>query len=146
MCCWRNTTREFTPPMITIRSCTSNRELRIRHARDSYLLVELAGFPVSASVEVWVETGDAAGLQAFLADLGKQERPWNGMREWQSIEDDFKLSATCTALGNVVFNVQMRGLQGAPEEWVVTAGIDYELGRLEHLSSDLAFDDTSAGR
>ena len=85
-------------------------------------------------------------LLAFLADFGKQERPWNGMREWQSIEDDFKLSATCTALGNVVFNVQMRGLQGAPEEWVVTAGIDYELGRFEHLSSDLDFDDTSTGR
>ena len=93
-----------------------NRELRISYARDSYLLVELDGFPVSASVEVWVETGDAASLQAFLADLGKQERPWAGRREWQSIEDDFKLSATCTALGHVVFNVQMRGLQGAPEE------------------------------
>jgi hypothetical protein len=132
--------------MINIRSCTSNRELRISYARDSYLLVELVGFPVSASVEVWVETGDAANFQAFLVDLGKQERPWNGMREWQSIEDDFKLSATCTALGHVVFNVQMRGLQGAPEEWAVTAGIDYELGRLERLSSGLDFEDASAGR
>lgn len=132
--------------MINIRSCTSNRELRISYARDSYLLVELVGFPVSASVEVWVETGGAASLQAFLADLGKQERPWTGMREWQSIEDDFKLAATCTALGHVVFNVQMRGLQGAPEEWAVTAGIGYELGRLERLSSSLDFEDASTGR
>ncbi len=133
-------------PMINIRSCTSNRGLRISYARDSYLLVELAGFPVSASVEVWVETGDAARLQAFLADLGKQERPWNGMREWQSIEDDFNLSATCTPLGHVVFNVQMHGLQGAPEEWAVTAGIDYELGRLASLSSGLDFENTTAHR
>jgi hypothetical protein len=68
------------------------------------------------------------------------------MREWQSIEDDFKLSATCGASGNVVFNVQMRGLQGSPEEWAITAGIDCELEKLEHLSSDLNFDDESAGR
>lgn len=119
--------------MINIRSCSSNRELRVSRASDSYLLAELAGFPVSAKVEVWVETGDAAALQAFLADLGKQGRPWSGTREWQSIEGDFRLSATCTALGNVVFNVELHGLQGAPEEWAVTAGIDYELGQLECL-------------
>jgi hypothetical protein len=130
--------------MINIRSCTSNRELKISCARDSYLLVELAGFPVSASVKVWVENGEASGLRAFLADLGKQERPWKDMREWQSIEDDFKLSASCTALGHVVFNVQMRGLQGAPEEWAVTVGIDYELGCLEHLSSGRDSEDASA--
>jgi hypothetical protein len=74
--------------MITIRSCTSSRELQISYAGNSHLLVGLAGFPVSASVEIWVENGDASSLQAFLADLGKQERPWKGMREWQSIEDD----------------------------------------------------------
>jgi hypothetical protein len=119
--------------MINIRSRSANRELRIGYARDSYLLAELAGFPVSAKVEVWVENGDAAGLQAFLTDLGEQGRPWIGAREWQSIEGDFKLSATCTALGKVVFNVELRGLLGATEEWAVTAGIDYELGQLERL-------------
>jgi hypothetical protein len=97
------------------------------------MLAELAGFPVSAKVEVWVETGDAAGLEAFLADLAKQGEPWAGTRQWQSIEGDFKLSATCTALGNVVFNVELYGLQGATEEWGVIAGIDYELGQLESL-------------
>ena len=123
--------------MINIRSCSSNRELKISCASNSYLLVELAGFPVSAKVEVWAETGDAAGLQAFLTDLGKQENPWSGMREWQSIEGDLKLSATCNALGNVVFAVELRGLQGASEEWAVTAGIDYELGQLKRLSQGL---------
>lgn len=119
--------------MINIRSCTSNRALRISCESDSYLLAELTGFPVSAKVEVWVETGDAAGLQAFFADLDKQGRPWSGAREWESIEGDFKLSATCTALGSVVFNVELHGLQGSPEEWAVTAGIEYELGQLERL-------------
>lgn len=120
--------------MIIIRSCSSNRELNISRKSDSSLLIELAGYPVSAQVEVWAETGDAAGLHAFLADLGKQERPWSGVREWQAIEGDFRLAVTCNAIGNVHFDVEMRGLQGAPEAWTVTAGIDYELGRLERLS------------
>lgn len=119
--------------MINIRSCISNRELKISYASDSYLLAELTGFHVSAKIEVWVETGDAAGLQAFLSELGKQRRPWIGAREWKSLEGDVKLSATCTALGNVLFNVELHGLQGATEEWAVTAGIDYELGQLERL-------------
>lgn len=129
--------------MIYIRSCSSNRELRISHASDSYLLAELTGFPVSAKVEVWVETGDAAALQAFLADLGEQGRPWGGTREWQSLEGDFRLSATCTALGNVVFNVALHGLQGTTEEWAVTAGIDYELGQLGRLSQEFDYQKTS---
>lgn len=119
--------------MINIRSCSSNRELNISCPSESCLLVELVGFPVAAKVEVWAETDDAAGLQAFLADLGRQDRPWRDTRKWQSIEGDFNLSATCTALGNVVFDVELHGLQGAPEEWAVTAGIEYELGQLERL-------------
>ena len=128
--------------MINIRSCSSNRELKISRASESCLLAELTGFSVSAKVEVWVETGDAAGLQAFLADLGEQDRPWSSKREWQSIEGDFRLSATCTALGHIVFNVELHGLQGAPEEWAVTACIEYELGQLERLFQESGFEKT----
>lgn len=52
--------------MINIRSCTSNRELRISRTSDSYLLAKLIGFPVSAKVEVCVEPGNAVAFQAFL--------------------------------------------------------------------------------
>jgi len=66
--------------MINIRSCSSNRELRISCASGSYLLAELVGFPVSAKVEVWVETGDAAGLEAFLAEVGAAVGSTSGSR------------------------------------------------------------------
>jgi hypothetical protein len=51
---------------------------------------------------------------------------------------NFKLSATCTALGNVVLNVALHGLQDATEAWAVTAGIDCELGQLERLFQESA--------
>lgn len=36
-------------------------------------------------------------------------------KEWQSIEGDFGLSATCTALGNVAFDVALHGVQSQPK-------------------------------
>lgn len=55
--------------MINIRSCSSNRELRISCASDSYLLAELVGIPVSAKVEVWVETAMLPGFKRSLPGL-----------------------------------------------------------------------------
>ena len=120
--------------MISIRSCSSNRELKINFADESCLQIELVGFPVSAQLEVWTETDDAIDFQNFLANLGKQNSAWQGKQTWQSLEGDFTLSASCSALGNVVFDVELRGLQGSTEAWNITAGIDYELGRLAQLS------------
>jgi len=34
----------------------------------------------------------------------------SGTQEWQSTDGDFKLSATCTVLSNVVFDVELHGL------------------------------------
>jgi hypothetical protein len=55
--------------MFSIRSCSSNRELKIIFASDSYLLVELAGFPVSATVEVWPEPVTQLDFKLFLLML-----------------------------------------------------------------------------
>lgn len=116
--------------MITIRSCTSNLELQISYVGNSNLLVEPIGFPASASVAIWVENGDASCLQAFIASLGKQERPWKGMRDWQSNGEDLKLNATCTASSHVLFSVQMCALRGTPEEGLLRLALTTSWGVL----------------
>ncbi|MDD1607801.1 MAG: DUF6228 family protein, partial [Methylococcaceae bacterium] len=88
---------------------------------------------VSASTEVWAYT-DANGLNEFFQELGCLERPWQGQRSWASIEGEFSLSATCTSLGNVTFHVTLFGLQGAPEEWSVQAGLETDFGQLEQIA------------
>jgi len=101
--------------------------------KDDYFRVELKGFEVSASAEVWAYT-DASGLNEFFQELSRFERPWQGQRNWATLENDFSISAICTSLGNVTFHVALLGLQGAPEEWHVEAGLVTDLGQLEQIA------------
>jgi hypothetical protein len=122
--------------LLTIHSSNSSRTLRMEAPVDSYLTVALEGHAISGAVEVWVETGDVAGLAIFFGELGGLEAPWKGARNWVSLEGDLKLSATCTSLGAVTFHVSMSGLPGAAEEWQLQAGIETEFGQLARLATE----------
>lgn len=119
--------------MFSIHSTSSRRELVFSAHKGEYFHVELKGFDVTASTDVWAYT-DANGLNEFFQELGRAERPWQGQRSWTSIEGDFSLSATCTSLGNVTFHVALLGLPGAPEEWRVEAGLETDFGQLEQIA------------
>ena len=102
--------------MFSIHSTSSSRELVFSAHKDDYFRVELKGFEVTASADVWAYT-DANGLNKFFQELSRFERPWQGQRNWATSENDFSISATCTSLGNVTFYVALLGLQGAPESY-----------------------------
>ncbi|WP_430438497.1 DUF6228 family protein [Noviherbaspirillum suwonense] len=85
-----------------------------------------------------MESEDLASFIDFFVALREQQQPWQGIRTWVSLEGDLKLSATCSSLGGVVFQVELRGLQGAPEEWQVVAGIESELGQLDRIAEEVA--------
>ena len=106
--------------MFLIHSTSSRRELVFSAYKDDYFHVELKGFELSASTDVWAHT-DANGLNEFFQELGRLERPWQGERSWASIEGEFSLFATCTSLGNVTFQVALHGSQCTPEAWRWTA-------------------------
>lgn len=122
--------------LLKIRSTNSNRALHIGGTSSSSIPVKLTGFPVTADTEVWFETGDVATLIEFFGELGQMQSPWQGAKTWESLEGDFRLSATCSQLGAVLFRVELRGLQGAAEEWHVDIGIESEFGQLEQLAKE----------
>ena len=99
-----------------------------------YFTVELRGSSVQATHAVWAYT-DAQGLASLFARLASYERPWSSDECWESIEGEFSLSATCSPLGEVSFSVRIRGLQGAPEEWQVSAALTTELGQLPRIAA-----------
>jgi len=111
--------------------------LVISQHRDEYFRVELNGFDLSASAEIWAYI-DANELHRFFQDLGGLDTPWQGPRSWVSIEQDFSLSATCTTLGSVTFQIELCGSQGEPEEWRVQAGLATEFGQLEQIAKNAA--------
>lgn len=122
--------------LLTIRSSISGSVLHVKAPVDSYLTVSLEGHQYFGKVEVWLETGDAAGLARFFGDLGKMEAPWKGPHIWSSLEGDLELSATCSSLGAIVFKVAMVARQGAAEEWNLHAGIETEFGQLARIAAD----------
>jgi hypothetical protein len=124
--------------VFSIHSTSSSRELVFSAHKGEYFRVELKGFEVVASTDVWAYT-DANRLNEFFQELGHFERPWQGQRSWASIEGEFSLAATCTSLGNVSFHVTLLGLQGAPEEWRVEVGLVTDLGQLEKIAKHAQF-------
>ncbi|WP_146208710.1 DUF6228 family protein [Azospirillum sp. TSO22-1] len=119
--------------MFTIRSTASDRAVSFSDLCGERFRVTLTGHFVSASAEVFAYT-DADGLARFFQELGKFDAPWSGRRSWSTIEEDFRISAVCTSLGAVTLEVELRGMQGAPEEWLVKTGLSADFGQLEHIA------------
>jgi hypothetical protein len=105
------------------------------NAKNECFHVELKGFEVAAGANISAYT-DATGLNRFFQELGRFDKPWQGKKTWASIESDFSISANCTSLGSVTFCVELRGLQGAPEEWRVDVGLVSEFGQLEQIAKN----------
>jgi len=115
----------------SIKSNASDRELVFSDARRDYFTVELRGSGVRAVGGVY----DAGGLAELFAKLATFERPWSGAETWESVEGEFSIAATCSALGEVRFSVCIRGMLGGPEQWEVSASLVSELGQLPGIAA-----------
>ncbi|WP_430387769.1 DUF6228 family protein [Dyella sp. 20L07] len=119
--------------MLTIRSNSSDRELRFLDRIGDEFVVEIEGRGVTATQWVSAFT-DGQGLAIWLEDLASYELPWKGTKSWVTIEGEFQISARCTAGGAVTFTAALSGLPGSDEQWSVSAGISSELGQLPALA------------
>jgi hypothetical protein len=61
--------------MIYIRSCSSNRELKISQASDSYLMAEFTGFPVSAKLKSGSKPATLPDFKRSLPTLASKFGP-----------------------------------------------------------------------
>ncbi len=121
--------------LFSINSTTSSRKLVFSQFDGEYFNVELKGFEVHATTRVFAYT-DANVLNKFFKELGSFVTPWQDIKSWRSIERDFSIFATCTALGCVTFSIELQVLQGAPEAWMVMAGLSTDFGQLEQIAKN----------
>ena len=120
-------------PTFEIASNVSARKIIFSERHGDSFLVELKGHGLNASVMVSAYT-DALGLLKWLERLSAYNAPWKSEEDWSAIEGEFRISARCSAIGNVVFQVHMWALPGAPEEWRMSAGIESDLGSMPRLA------------
>lgn len=117
----------------SIKSTSSTQELTLSNRDGEYFEARLTGI-VAAHVRVYAYT-DEQGLSKLFQELGAMEKPWEGNLSWESLESEFKLSVSCSSLGEVQFNISLWCLPGHPEEWRVNLGLVSELGQLQSISN-----------
>ena len=118
----------------SIDSSISGNSLKVVSLEPDYMFVELTGI-VSVKLRVCTFT-DEMGLPNFLRKLSKYNRPWKSEQEWNSLEEQFKISATCSKLGEVYLKITLSDMHGNPEQWSVSTSIVTKLGQLEHLANN----------
>ncbi len=79
-------------------------------------------------------TGSYEWLTDFFEGLQQEEKPWDGIKDWESWEKDFKISATCTSLGQVYFDIQLSSNADEDEAWIVQLKIRHDFGALPKLA------------
>jgi hypothetical protein len=117
----------------SIRSSNSSRELIFSDAHEEGFNVAIQSAEVTASTGVWVYP-DAQSLNELFQEIGSLTKPWKGDRQWVSIDKEFVLWVSCSALGHVTFTVELCGYMRLPEEWRVQVVLVQEFGQLEKIA------------
>jgi hypothetical protein len=115
-----------------IKSVVSDLELVLDDVKGDYFKARIISSHINAVRDVYVYT-DAYGILNLMELLASYDKPWSGKKRWEAIEGEFKISATCTKLGKVTFEVELSHCDCA-EEWLVTTQINSEFGQLPMLA------------
>lgn len=100
-----------------IKSSTSDLSLVLSDINGDYFKATLQSPHQNAVREVYAYT-DTYGLADLMEFLSSQKKPWVGEESWESLEGEFKLTATCSILGQVIFKIILSEKTGKDEEWL----------------------------
>lgn len=122
--------------MVRIHSVNSDRELVFSKNQDGWFDVEIFGSTLQCSRSVWHDD-TYPNADEFFKELASFSKPWQGERIWESIEGDFKLCATCSLTGKVLFSINIRQHTGEDEESNINTGLVIELGQLNNIAESM---------
>ena len=127
---------------VAIRSTRSDYELKLSSPKPpglkqavEYLQVSITGHDLSASSSEIYLYG-AEHLAHFFEDLAANCKGWEGEKEWSSIEEDFKLTASTDRLGHIALKIKLRSGQYS-QDWEVETGIDVDAGQIEQIAKEI---------
>ncbi len=97
----------------------------------NFVVAKVIGTNIRA--EALTYTYMSQGLGAFFGDLAHHWQGWPGRKEWFSLEEELKLSATCDRLGHIFLLVNLK--TGTPPVWNLQIELILEAGQLEDLAA-----------
>ena len=121
---------------LTLHSVVTGLSLKLSNMRADYYTAELNSpeFRIQRDIVSGYFFNDEK-LTTFFDGLAMQEKPWAGEKKWHSLESALLISATCTILGQVTFDIVIRKLHGSMEEWEFRTKLQSELGQLPILAT-----------
>jgi Family of unknown function (DUF6228) len=97
-------------------------------------LVQIKNYEIRA--EARASNYMAADLPDFFSSLAKDWRGWKGERSWATLEEEFKLTATCDALGHIYLKFFLRPAYTGLH-WELNGILEVEAGQLESIAEDV---------
>jgi hypothetical protein len=84
------------------------------------------------------------GLGEYFADIARDWRGWDGVRQWASCEYEFRLKAEADRAGHVTLRVQLDN--GSPAKWQIEIVLLLEAGGLDRIATQARTFELSAIR
>lgn len=150
---WRNSAGTSGKLLLVLRQLDDGVEITAEPGRGSVRLrsanrpwndevldlrCELADDGVNAAA--WVRTLDGDGIASWAAELAESYRGWDGVRTWDSLEQDLRIGAMHDGWGHVSLRFVVRGPRGyEPEAWEASVMVTLDAGEdMRHLVAELA--------
>jgi len=115
-----------------IKSVDSDLRLVFNNFNGVYFTVHLVSIYLTVVRKVWVFS-EPCDFPDLIESLASYEKPWKGVRRWESLEREFMFSATCNIRGNVTFEIELVHYDIA-EYWLVKTQLNSEFGQLPNLA------------
>ena len=95
--------------------------------------LESGRLSISTSVYSYAPPGfhDFAG---FFEHLASFPEPWIGELKWETIEEEFSISASCSALGQATFTIFLEDNE-CPEPWSAKTDLVLDFGQLASMAT-----------
>lgn len=118
---------------VVIKSTYSDEVLKFSNPKNDDFEVSFSSSYLCASKRVWGYKGAPCEFLVDLVNnLASQWKGWNGIEEWSSMVNDFKLAFISDSLGHVKIKIEL-----IDHSWKMNAELTTEIGQLEQISKQI---------
>ena len=130
----------MTTDFISIKSSDNSSEFQFSEQAglflsdgSEYYRVTLKTEAMTASLKVYAFEPSGEYCWRYFADLADNWRGWSGIKQWSSLEGEFKISSESDALGHIAMEITLESYG----EWKAQITAVFDAGQLNDISSKI---------
>jgi hypothetical protein len=121
---------------LILQASSPSSSLHFSNKNGEYFDLEITTPALSARKKIFIYTyASSNGFVDFFERLASFQRPWPHHEEWETLEGELKLDATCSASGLVEIKVNLQNMV-ENDNWSLKCTMIFDFGSLAKISSD----------